>query len=326
MDRSAKRLAAAAAVLILVAAGCMIWAAQHTGGLPDRACWGSIKARDLENAAPRNGAWKVKEGTDHRGDATCTIRKGDWTTTVTVMKTPLRTHLWWQLGAVPLGGRLPGMVKPGEKRTDGWLYLGPCGNRIVNADVPSSGTDDRASIDLTARLLLAVGDTRIRDCGGQTPFPAAHLQELDPRPRNADPTPCGIPGLPPSLDGNGEDLAQLGAIDIADAISRCAVIKREDAAGSAAFGPGLLGVTVVHDPKVVDALSPTGIRATVTATRGAQLVLNDEDLRYDRDGVTEVVCGTERRYVHLITAGTDADHAHSKRAVLNLVAEDLGCG
>lgn len=64
----------------------------------------------------------------------------------------------------------------------------------------------------------------------------------------------------------------------------------------------------------------------MTATRGVDLALTEEDLRYDRDGVTELVCGTQRRYVHLSTAGTDADHAAGKRAVLTKVAEELGCG
>lgn len=324
--RYAKRTTIIATVLILGAVGGTVWASQRSGGLPDRACWSSIDAHVLKNAAPQGGAWKVKESTDQWGDPTCTVRKGDWTAEVTVMKTPLRTHLWWQLGAVSLGGHLPGMVKPGKDRTDGWLYVGNCDNRIVNANVPSSGTDDRAAIDLAARLLLAVGDTRIRSCGVDAPFFPGHLQELDTQPRNTGTSACGVTGLPAPLDGDGEELAKLGAIDTNDAISRCTIMNREDAATPDAFGLGLLSVTVIRNPKIVDAFSPTGIRTTVTATRGAALTLSDEDLRYDRDGVTEVVCGTQSRYVHLITAGTDADHVQSKRAVLDHIAENLGCG
>lgn len=319
--------AAVLAVLALLVAGSVVWAQRSDGnGLSDRACWGTVDSRILRDAAPRAGAWKVAESTDRWGDPTCTVRKGDWTVDVTVMKTPLRAHLWWQRGAVSLGGRLPGMVTPGTERTDGWLYLAPCGDRMVNANVPSAGADDRASVDLAARLMLAVGDARVGECGGRTPFPAAHLAELDPRPHDAGQNACGIAGLPARLDGDGEQLSRLGGIDIGDAISRCAIVDREDTADADVFGPGLFSVTVIHNRQVVDAMSPTGVRATLIGSRNTPLVLTDEDLRYDRDAVTQVVCGTDSRFVHVFASGTDADYAQAKRAALTTVAELLGCG
>ncbi|WP_436778173.1 hypothetical protein [Yinghuangia sp. YIM S09857] len=327
-----RRLGLVAAVLVLVVVGGAVWASQRSTGLPKRACWGTVDRSILTDAAPESGSWEVSESTDRWGDPTCTVRRGAWAVDVTLMKTPLRTHLWWQLGAVSLGGRLPGMVKPGTDRTDGWLYLTPCGQGLVNVNVPAVGLDDRVSVDLTARLLLAVGDARLRDCGGQTPFDPADLRDLDPRPRDAGQNACGITGLPARWDGEGEELSRIGGVDVRAAVSRCAILDRDDAASAAAFGPGLFSVTVIHNRQLVDALSPTGVRATVTATRGVPLELSDEDLRYDRDAVTEVRCDTTgdstrgSRFVHVFTTGSDADYAHAKRAVLNFVAEELGCG
>lgn len=325
----ARGLGVAAAALVLIVAGGVVWMSQRSTGMPDRVCWGTADRSIFTDAAPEGGSWKVSESTDRWGDPTCTVSKGDWAVEVTLMKTPLRTHLWWQLGAVSLGGSLPGMVKPGETRTDGWLYLTRCGQGLVNANVPAAGFDDRPSVDLAARVLLAVGDARLRECGGRTPFNPADLRELNPRPRNAAQTACGIAGLPAPLDGDGEELSRLGGIDIGAAVSRCAVLDRDDAGTAAAFGPGLFSVTVVHSRYLVDALSPTGIGATVTGTRGAPLALTDEELRYDRDAVTEVRCDNTApasRFVHVFAAGSDADYAQAKRAALNFVAEEMGCG
>ncbi|NUU23125.1 MAG: hypothetical protein HOV68_16680 [Streptomycetaceae bacterium] len=307
--------------------GVLLYPANSSGGLPDRACWGSIDAAVLENAAPQQGDWHVKESTDQWGDPTCTLRKGSWEADVTVMKTPLRSHLWWQLGSASLGGDLPGMVKPGAHRTDGWLDLPQCGDRLVNANVPAADVNDAASADLTARLLLAVGNTRASGCGGAPfPVPAAFDWDATARPHQIVTDPCGITGLPAAGNGGAGGLVQVGRLDPHAAVSRCSVLREDESAGDAVAGPGLFAVTVVRDRATLDALSPTGIRTSVTVTPGASPAFTDEDLRYDRDGVTELSCGPERRYVHVITTGSDADYTASKRAALNAIAAGMNCG
>lgn len=76
-DRNTKRLAVAAVALVLAVVGGVAWAAQRSDGPPNRACWGSVEKRVLQDGAPEGGAWRVSEGTDRRGDPTCTVRKGD---------------------------------------------------------------------------------------------------------------------------------------------------------------------------------------------------------------------------------------------------------
>ncbi|KIZ15401.1 hypothetical protein [Streptomyces natalensis] len=52
-----------------------------------------------------------------------------------------------------------------------------------------------------------------------------------------------------------------------------------------------------------------------------------EDLRYDRDAVTALVCaeGHATRYVHVFASGTDTQYAAIKRAILNEIADTMGC-
>jgi hypothetical protein len=197
---------------------------------------------------------------------------------------------------------------------------------MVNANVPSAGLADRAAVDLAARILLSVGDAQARACGGQAPYDRTDVRDLDAGPHHAGTDACAIRGLPAPLDGVDEELTRIGSIDTDDAISRCAVVDRSDADTAKAFGPGLFSVTVIRNPEIVKALSPTGVRATVTAVRGTPLTPSDEDLRYDRDAVTEVVCEGSSRHVHVFATGSDADYAQAKRAALAAVAELLGCG
>ncbi|WP_157880108.1 hypothetical protein [Streptomyces natalensis] len=79
-----------------------------------------------EAAPPGDGSWEVTESKDPWGDPECTVQRGDLRLSPTVMKTPLKAHLWWGLGTFSLTHDLPGMIKANRDRLDGWLHLPQC--------------------------------------------------------------------------------------------------------------------------------------------------------------------------------------------------------
>ncbi|MFF0742941.1 hypothetical protein ACFYVL_21335 [Streptomyces sp. NPDC004111] len=301
-------------------------------GLPDRACWGSVDSALLSTAADAaraDGSWKVEEDKDTWDDPSCKVSRGDWNVEATVMKTPLKSHLWWGTGRFPLPRNLPGMVHVHGDRVDGWLHLPQCGNRMVNVNVPGAERDRRAAADLAARLLLAVGNARAGSCGGK-PFPeppSLDWPALKSVPLAPGAKPCGLSGdlRPSRRETSGS--SQTGSLGDG-VISRCGWSR-----GSSGEEDGTMSdiaALVLRDRSIVDAFSPTGIRAVVKVTPGRPLSLSREDLRYDRDGVTALVCaeddGTDRRYVHVFASGSDAQYAAAKRAVLHKVAALMRCG
>ncbi|WP_067138850.1 hypothetical protein [Microtetraspora malaysiensis] len=331
MDRSTRRTKAlwTAVTLGTVALLAVAWATVSrawpwSGALPDLSCWNSIDRSLLSEAAPPGDtSWEVTEGEDQWGDAECTVETGDWRLSTTVMKTPLKTHLWWTRGIVPLGHGLPGMIKPGGDRVDGWLYLPPCGNELVNVNVPGAASERRGAADFAAKTLLAVGNARIAKCGG-TPFPdpgtfdwsgmeAVHLAPGE--------SPCGVE-LPATVRKKNSDLAQLGVFGEGP-VARCTALGD----GDDEHDLGLFSAVVLHDEAILNAFSPDGVRATVRVSPGRPLELTREDLRYDRDAATRLVCGDggAARFVHVFASGSDAEYAAIKRAVLNKVAGDMGC-
>ncbi|MER5367656.1 hypothetical protein [Streptomyces sp. NPDC002722] len=294
-------------------------------GLPDRACWGSIDQSLLTGAAPSgDGSWKVTESKDRWGDPECMVSRGDWRLSATVMKTPLKSHLWWSLGRFPLPQDLPGMINTNGDRVDGWLHLPQCPDKVVNVDVPGAKADPRAAADLAARTLLAVGNARIAECGGK-PFPVPKSfdwPELKPVRLSREESPCGVADAGTVRRWAGTELSQLGALDDTP-VSRCSVL--ED--GEDEHDLGLFSALVLRDRATLDAFSPTGVRAEVPVSSGKPLNLTAEALRYDRDAVTALVCaeGHGSRYVHVYASGTDAQYAAIKRAVLTTVAASMNC-
>lgn len=203
----AKRLWAAVA-LGVAALFVAVWATAGDkwpwSGLPDRACWGSIDQSLLTGAAPSgDGSWKVTESKDRWGEPECTVSRGDWRLSATVMKTPLESHLWWSLGRFPLPQDLPGMISANGDRVNGWLHLPQCPSKLVNVNVnvnvvdvnvPGAKAGLRATADLAARTLLAVGNARIAECGGE-PFPVPRSFDwpaLKPVRPSAGELPCGV--------------------------------------------------------------------------------------------------------------------------------------
>ncbi|MGW3495982.1 hypothetical protein [Streptomyces sp. NPDC001020] len=294
-------------------------------GLPDRTCWGSID-RSLLTRAARSGdeAWEVTEDKDGWGDPECTVRKGDWQLSATVMKTPLKSRLWWNLGRFSLPHALPGMIKVNGDRVDGWLHLPQCRNKLVTVIVPGAKADRRAAADLATRTLLAVGNSQVEKCGGK-PFPVPDSFDwpaLKPVRLSREESPCGVTDARTVRGWARGEVSQLGAFGDAP-VSRCSVLQD----GEGELDLGLFSAVVLRDKATLDAFSPTGVRAEVLVSPGEPLKLTDEDLRYDRDAATALLCAERRgsRYVHVFASGTDAQYAAIKRAVLNKVAATMGC-
>ncbi|MEU9115286.1 hypothetical protein AB0D04_26770 [Streptomyces sp. NPDC048483] len=294
-------------------------------GLPDRACWSSIDRSLLTKAAPPgDGSWEVEEMKDEWGDPECTVQRGEWRLKATVMKTPLKAHLWWTLGRISLPHDLPGMIKVNGDRVDGWLRLPQCRKKLVNVNVPGAEADRRAAADLAARTLLAVGNSQIAKCGGK-PFPVPRSFDwpaLKPVHLPRGESPCGVADAKTVRRWARGEVSQLGALDDVPA-SRCTALEH----GEEEHGLGLFSAVVLRDRATLDAFSPTGIRAEVLVSPGRSLKLTGEDLRFDRDAVTALLCAKGRgsRYVHVFASGTDAQYAAIKRAVLNKVAATMGC-
>lgn len=316
---------APAAVALLLAVWTTVDGAwPWTGTLPDRACWGSLDRSLLTKAAPGDAPWEVTEGKDRWGDPECTVEKGDWRFRTTLMKTPLKTSLWWGLGTVPLHHGLPGMIKTNHDRTDGWLHLPQCRDKLVNVNVPGALTDRRAARNLAARALLAVGNAEISRCGGK-PLPAP--KDFDwPTARPVDlargATPCDVADARTVRKWTGGKVSQLGGFTD-DPVSRCTALG----AGDDELDLGLFSALVLRDRSTLDAFSPTGVRARIPVRPGTPLHLTADDLRFDRDAATELACahGRGRRYVHVISEGSDAQYTAIKRAVLTKVAATMGC-
>lgn len=310
---------------LLVAAWATVSDKWPWSGLPDRACWGSIDRSLLTKAAPSgDGSWEVREDKDGWGDPECTVQRGEWRLSATVMKTPLTSHLWWSLGRFSLPHDLPGMIKANGDRVDGWLHLPQCRSKLVNVNVPGAEADLRAAADLAARTLLAVGNAQIAKCGG-APFPVPKSFDwpaLKPVRLPQGESPCGVADAKTVRRWAGGEVSQLGAFGDAP-VSRCSAL--ED--GEDELDLGLFSAVVLRDKATLEAFSPTGVRAKVLVSPGRPLKLTGEDLRYDRDAVTALVCaeGRRSRYVHVFASGTDAQYAAIKRAVLNKIAATMGC-
>ncbi|MCC5574410.1 hypothetical protein IMZ11_01990 [Microtetraspora sp. AC03309] len=331
MDRSSRRtkalwtaVALGTAALLAAAWATVNQAWPWSNALPDRSCWNSIDRSLLSDAARRGDtSWEVAEGEDRWGDAECTVTTGDWRFSTTVMKTPLKAHLWWRLGIVPLGHGLPGMIRPSGDRVEGWLYLPPCGNALVNVNVPGTASERRGAADFAAKSLLTVGNAKIARCGGK-PFPDpgtfdwSGMESVRLAPGES---PCGVE-LPATVRKKNGDLAQIGVFGEGP-VARCAALRE----GDDEHDLGLFSAVVLYDEAILNALSPDGVRTTVRVSPGKPLDLTREDLRYDRDAATRLVCGDggAARFVHVFASGSDAEYAAIKRAVLNKVANDMGC-
>ncbi|WP_433543821.1 hypothetical protein ACQPZG_00945 (plasmid) [Streptomyces sp. CA-294286] len=321
----------AALTLGLAVVGSFGWAAMNHqlpwSGLPDRVCWDSVDSSLLASAAaadPGDADWEVTEEKDTWEDPSCTVERGDWRAGATVMKAPLGTRLWWNLGGHPLPGNLPGMVTVRGDRVDGWLHLPQCRDRVVNVDVPGARRDRTAAADLAARMLVAVGNSRVDGCGGE-PFPeprAFGRQALEPVALGAGEAPCGLPVGESLAERGVGDLQQWGSL-AGGTISRCRLTHRSDKENDL----GALSALVLRDKGILDAFSPTGVRTTVQVTPGRPPKLSPHDLRYDRDGATALACarGNDTRYVHVFASGPDPHYAAMKRAVLNEVAARMSC-
>ncbi|MFE1172653.1 hypothetical protein [Streptomyces sp. NPDC058773] len=315
-----------AVVGLLIAVGIMAndqgpW----SGTLPDRACWGSLDRALLARAAPSGDApWEITEAKDPWGNPECTVQRGDWQLSATAIKTPLKDYLWWGLGTVPLRHGLPGMIKTNRDRTDGWLHLPRCRNQLVKVAVPGALTDRHAAQTLAVKALLAVGNSRIARCGGK-PFPVPErFDAATVRPvhlaRGA--TPCGVADARTVRKWTYGKVSQLGGFTD-DPVSRCAALGERDSE----IDLGLFSALVLRDRAILDALSPTGVRARIPVQPRTPLHLTAEDLRYDRDAATELACaqGPGRSYVHVFASGSDPQYAAIKRAVLTKVAATMSC-
>ncbi|MCW7984375.1 hypothetical protein XF35_03290 [Streptomyces platensis subsp. clarensis] len=296
-----------------------------SGALPDRACWSSLDRSLLTKAAPSGDApWEVTETKDRWGDPDCTVQRGDWRLDATVMKTPLKAHLWWGLGTVPLHHGLPGMIKPNRNRVDGWLRLPQCHNKLAHINVPSAGADRHTSSDFAARSLLAVGNAQIARCGGK-PFPVPRSFTW-PAPKpvrlSRGETPCGVADARTVRKWADGKVYRFGGFSD-DPVSRCSALEE----GDDALDLGLFSALVLRDRATLDAFSPTGVRARVQVSSARPLKLTDKDLRFDRDAATALECakGPGSRYVHVIATGSDAQYAAIKRAVLTKVADTMDC-
>ncbi|WP_432142025.1 hypothetical protein [Streptomyces sp. bgisy084] len=317
-------VALAMAALLLAAWATVNGAWPWSGSLPDRACWGSLDRSLLTKAAPGDASWEVREEKDRWGDPDCTVQRGDWRLDATVMTTPLKADMWWGLGTVPLRHGLPGMIKPNPNRVDGWLRLPQCHNKLAHINVPSAGADRHAASDFAARSLLAVGNAQIARCGGK-PFPAPRSFTWPaPKPVHLShgETPCGVADARTVREWADGEVRQFGGFS-ADPVSRCSALEE----GDDARGLGLFSALVLRDRATLDAFSPTGVQARVQVSSARPLKLTAKDLRFDGDAATELACagGRERRYVHVISEGSDAQYTAIKRAVLTKVAASMGC-
>ncbi|MEV6671550.1 hypothetical protein [Streptomyces sp. NPDC051162] len=293
------------------------------GTLPKRSCWSSIDRTLLTDAAPSGDApWKVSERKDQWEDPECTVQKGNWRLSATVMHTPLKTHMWWGLGTVPLGNSLPGMIKPNGDHVDGWLHLPQCPDKLVNVNVSGARAGRSAAAELTARILLAVGNGQIAQCGGK-PFPepkSFDWTRLQKKAIAPDASPCGV-RIPEGARRGNRKLFQFGGFDNGP-VSRCSALRESETE----LDLGVFSALVLRDESTLKALSPTGVRATVHVSPGKPLELTSEDLRYDRDAATQLSCGDgTSRYVHVFASGSDSDYAAIKRAVLNKIAGEMNC-
>ncbi|MEV6674189.1 hypothetical protein [Streptomyces sp. NPDC051162] len=331
MDHITRRAKRLWAVVALGAAALLVvgWATINgtwpwsNGTLPKRSCWSSIDRTLLTDAAPSGDAsWKVSERKDQWEDPECTVEKGNWRLSATLMHTPLKTHMWWGLGTVPLGNNLPGMIKPNGDHVDGWLHLPQCPDKLVNVNVSGARAGRSAAADLTARTLLAVGNAQITQCGGK-PFPepkSFDWTRLQPKAVTPDASPCGVTILEEVRRG-GRKLSEFGGFDDGP-VSRCSALRE----GETELDLGFFSALVLRDESTLNALSPTGVRATVRVSPGKPLELTSEDLRYDRDAATQLTCGNGAdRFVHVFAAGSDSDYSTIKRAVLNKVASGMNC-
>ncbi|MGW3010636.1 hypothetical protein ACWC9R_17650 [Streptomyces sp. NPDC001219] len=318
-------VALATAGLLLAAWATVNGAWPWSGALPDRACWNSLDRSLLTRAAPPGDApWEVTETKDRWGDPDCTVQRGDWRLDATVMRTPLKAHLWWGLGTVPLHHGLPGMIKPNRNRVDGWLRLPQCRNKLAHINVPSAGADQRAASTFAARSLLAVGNARISRCGGR-PFPVPRSFDWptpEPVHLSRDETPCGVADAGTVRKWAEGPVRQFGGFTD-DPVSRCSALEE----GDGALDLGLFSALVLRDRATLDAFSPTGVQARVQVPSAGPLKLTGKDLRFDRDAATALDCakGPGSRYVHVIATGSDAQYAAVKRAVLTKVAATMHC-
>ncbi|MFJ9855165.1 hypothetical protein [Streptomyces sp. NPDC101150] len=217
------------------------------------------------------------------------------------------------------------MIKVNGDDVEGWLHLPQCRKKLVNVMVSGADEDRRAAADLAARTLLAVGNSQIARCGGK-PFPGPkHFdwRVLKPVRLSHGESPCGVADAKTVQRwARGEEVSQVGGIGD-EPVSRCSVLEGDEDE----LDLGLFSAVVLRDKAIVNAFSPTGVRAYVGVSSGRPLKLSREDLRYDRDAVTALVCDNSRgsRYVHVFAAGTDGQYAAIKRAILNKVAGTMNC-